>query len=211
MSKHINIIGIVAFFILGLFSLSFAEESITITTYYPSPYGSYKELTAHRMKIGTTYSGSGTTVSDNDLIVEGKVSIGTTSPRPGAKLDVQNGDIKVGSAVTIKGDGSISTGLNAEKVGGYVAGTTAGRLAYYNTNGRVVDSERVGGYTAADLLAAGGTYQGCWSIRTTCTGTAAPPIPGGCIVSGAVEVGYSGWESCGWGNWAGIRVCCLPK
>jgi len=71
-------------FILALFGLlnltAFAEESITITTYYPSPYGSYNELTAYRMKIGTTYSGVGTTVSDNNLIVEGNVGIGTTNP-----------------------------------------------------------------------------------------------------------------------------------
>ncbi len=49
MSKKINIIiGAVIFFILVLFSLSFSAEeegeTFTITTYYPSPYGVYKEL-----------------------------------------------------------------------------------------------------------------------------------------------------------------------
>lgn len=42
MSKLINIIGIAMFFILSLFSFVFSQESMTITTYYPSPYGSYK-------------------------------------------------------------------------------------------------------------------------------------------------------------------------
>ncbi|KPK98582.1 MAG: hypothetical protein AMJ95_03575 [Omnitrophica WOR_2 bacterium SM23_72] len=57
---------------------SFAQETLTITTYYPMPYASYKELTAYRMKIGTTYSGSGISVTDDNLIVEGTVGIGTT-------------------------------------------------------------------------------------------------------------------------------------
>ena len=32
----------------------FAEESITITTYYPSPYGSYNQLTTNRLAMGDT-------------------------------------------------------------------------------------------------------------------------------------------------------------
>jgi len=55
MFKPIHIIGIAVFFILSLFSLGFCEESFTITTYYPSPYGSYNELyVADKLGIGTT-------------------------------------------------------------------------------------------------------------------------------------------------------------
>ena len=54
----------------------FADETLTITTYYPSPYGSYKELSSYRMKIGPTYSTTAMTDSDNGkLIVEGNVGI----------------------------------------------------------------------------------------------------------------------------------------
>lgn len=86
-------------FIFGLICVlvfcanAFAQETLTITTYYPSPYGSYNELTAYRMKIGTTYSGSGITVADNNLIVEGRIAIGTTNPR--SKLTVAGGDIEL--------------------------------------------------------------------------------------------------------------------
>ena len=45
------VIGMVLFFTLCLLYLSFAEESITITTYYPSPYGSYNELTTNILTI----------------------------------------------------------------------------------------------------------------------------------------------------------------
>jgi hypothetical protein len=77
-------------------ALSFAQEKITITTYYPSPYGSYRELRAQRMALGENFYGSaycwepdtcaykidntpaaGVLNSGNtDLIVEGRLGIG---------------------------------------------------------------------------------------------------------------------------------------
>ncbi len=75
-----KIAGSMLFFILNIFSISFADN-LTITTYYPSPYGSYNELSAKRMKIGNTYSSFPMSNSDNGkLIVEGRVGIGTTNP-----------------------------------------------------------------------------------------------------------------------------------
>lgn len=67
MFKGVWMILITVFLTLGLFSLSTAEESITITTYYPSPYGSY-----------------------NDLYVANNVGIGTASPA--SKLNISGGD-----------------------------------------------------------------------------------------------------------------------
>jgi len=78
MNKYL-IIGITGFILLGLFSPGFSQETLTITTYYPSPYGSYREVSAYRMKIGTTYSNL--TVANNTLIVEGNVGLGTPTPR----------------------------------------------------------------------------------------------------------------------------------
>ncbi len=43
------------FILLSFSSFLFADESITITTYYPSPYGSYNQLyVADKLNIGTT-------------------------------------------------------------------------------------------------------------------------------------------------------------
>jgi len=78
MFKPIHIIGIAMFFILSLFSFVFSQESMTITTYYPSPYGSYNELTT----TGNTYLAT----------TSGNVGIGTTTP--GQKLEV-NGRIRM--------------------------------------------------------------------------------------------------------------------
>lgn len=84
MQRKINITGLTLFFTLALFSLAFSEESITITTYYPSPYGSYNELST----TGDTYlaidSGS-------------NVGIGTTSPL--SKLYIEGEAISVVNGV----------------------------------------------------------------------------------------------------------------
>ena len=64
-------------------------ETLTITTYYPSPFGSYRELRAKRVAIGDnhidgaqySWDGASPTINANtDLIVEGDVGIGTNRP-----------------------------------------------------------------------------------------------------------------------------------
>ena len=45
-------------------SCSFAQEDITITTYYPSPYGVYNELQSNKMAVGDTDGDGQLTVAD---------------------------------------------------------------------------------------------------------------------------------------------------
>ncbi|MDP3732815.1 MAG: tail fiber domain-containing protein [Candidatus Omnitrophota bacterium] len=74
MRKNITVIRITLFFTFALFSLAFSqEESFTITTYYPSPYGSYNELTT----TGNTY-----------LAITSGGSVGIGTAIPGYKLHV---------------------------------------------------------------------------------------------------------------------------
>ncbi len=90
------------------FMVAFAQDSdsITIVTYYPSPYGVYREMRAQRMAIGEDYINAATVCwsgdtncpgggiptgpfdPDIDLVVKGNVGIGT--PTPQAKLDVSS-------------------------------------------------------------------------------------------------------------------------
>ncbi|MDP3142690.1 MAG: tail fiber domain-containing protein [Candidatus Omnitrophota bacterium] len=89
MSKGFNILSLSVILFLVLFSVCFAED-ITITTYYPAPYGSYAELRAQRVAIGDSYSTgnycwSPATCTNPinvhaDLVVEGNVGIGTVNP-----------------------------------------------------------------------------------------------------------------------------------
>ena len=41
--------------IAGAFTQEQRSETITLTTYYPSPYGVYKEIRSIRMAIGDTF------------------------------------------------------------------------------------------------------------------------------------------------------------
>ncbi|MFA6350091.1 MAG: hypothetical protein WCY12_04115, partial [Candidatus Omnitrophota bacterium] len=93
--------------VLLLFGFSFAED-LTITTYYPSPNGSYRELRAQRMAIGENFygtdycwpDGSCTNVmsTETDLAIEGRVAIGGTT-QPLGLLDVAGGAGTAGAAV----------------------------------------------------------------------------------------------------------------
>lgn len=98
--KHLfnyKVFFILIFFILSFLSASFCfaqQEQVTITTYYPAPYGVYFELRSQRMAIGDNYyQGSyqwttttpcpvGFSCIDNhaDLVVEENVGIGTINP-----------------------------------------------------------------------------------------------------------------------------------
>lgn len=59
-------------------SISLAQEQITITTYYPAPFGIYRELRADQMAIGSNYRT--TALANGRLIVEDRIGIGVTAP-----------------------------------------------------------------------------------------------------------------------------------
>jgi hypothetical protein len=103
--KRIDRFVAVFLFCVFLFGISVMAEDITLTTYYPAPYGAYDELTTTGntflststgsvgigvsdpkskmdveggLAIGAGYSGT-TAAPTNGMIVEGKVGIGTSS------------------------------------------------------------------------------------------------------------------------------------
>ncbi|TRZ51219.1 MAG: hypothetical protein D4S01_05310 [Dehalococcoidia bacterium] len=74
--------------VLSVASICYAAdetEEITLTTYYPAPYGEYDELRTSKMVVGENFSMPQNT---GDLLVEGKVGIGTD--RPQGALDLQS-------------------------------------------------------------------------------------------------------------------------
>lgn len=90
MEKIVRCFMVILFGVLCMGVYSIAEE-ITLTTYYPAPYGAYVDLTAtNSLVIGSNYAGT-ETAPTSGMLVEGNVGIGTTSAA--TKLDV-NGTVK---------------------------------------------------------------------------------------------------------------------
>ena len=67
-------------------SSSFAQERITLTTYYPAPYGVYQEMRADGLAVGSTYRYTPANLTNGYLIVSGRIGVGTDTP--GFPLDL---------------------------------------------------------------------------------------------------------------------------
>ena len=95
------------------------EETMTITTYYPAPYGVYNELRSKRMAIGDAYYNAATVPINDpaDLLVEGNVGIGTTAPTYNlhnegstySRLKLTVGDPQVGNTGQMVVNGNTGT------------------------------------------------------------------------------------------------------
>lgn len=68
--------------ICGLWTITFSqEESVTITTYYPSPYGSYNELQTNKLAVGDT-DGLGTLDAADQPYSDGNIRLKVYSGNP---------------------------------------------------------------------------------------------------------------------------------
>jgi hypothetical protein len=77
MMKLLKMIFFIFYFLVILSSLSFSQESIVVTTYYPSPFGSYNELRANRMAVGP----NAPMPAVDGQIQAGSISLGGGQPR----------------------------------------------------------------------------------------------------------------------------------
>ena len=136
MSKLLKSVFLISFLLFICASGVFATEEITITTYYPSPYGSYNSLQTDKLGVGDNngdgaWTSADVPVTTGDVWIKGKVGIGTMTP--GYKLEVQGGGLTAifgasSSGVAIIGQGTSGVGVSCTATSGAgVSGTaTAG-------------------------------------------------------------------------------------
>lgn len=123
MSKNFFVLLVTSYSLLV--TNSYAQEQLTITTYYPSPYGSYNELRANQMSIGSGYASA--SLSNGWLLVEDRVGIGINNPASVlhiAAADVNNPHLRVTNSA-----GTLRAWLGDE------GGSDDGTLYLYNSAG----------------------------------------------------------------------------
>jgi len=91
MQKLIRFFAVALFFVFCISVSSIAEE-ITLTTYYPAPYGNYEELQATSLAVGST-----TTVPTTDGDLEAS---GTIQANAGFNFNGNPGDTETFTVVT---------------------------------------------------------------------------------------------------------------
>ena len=126
--RKISLCFLTLMFVIS-FSLS-AQETITLTTYYPSPFGIYSRLVTNSLGVGDTDGSGGLDEADGpdpavagqegDVWIAGNVGIGTTDPE--TRLDV-NGEIKLGNT---------STNCSLDTVGSIRYNSSAKRVEFCN-------------------------------------------------------------------------------
>ena len=115
MEKRLIFPGLVLILLFSVSLTAFSQETLTITTYYPAPYGVYQDMIIHgRIAIGNANQDPQGTIDNNDLAIdatgqplEGALTIGnnigigtnaplypldinrTYSPDPGRNLGIR--------------------------------------------------------------------------------------------------------------------------
>jgi len=106
-SAAIFMLGVSVLFLASFSLLQAADEQLTFTTYYPSPYGSYIDLTvSNSLMVGPVNNGA-------------TIWGGNANNVPGA----------------VVASGSAAAFLFVDRNSGYSAGTPGNTYAWYNTGG----------------------------------------------------------------------------
>ncbi|MFC1657884.1 hypothetical protein ACFL1D_00710 [Candidatus Omnitrophota bacterium] len=179
------------FLLLGV-SIAFAQEEVTITTYYPSPHGVYDELESNKAAVGDTNGDGQLTQAD---------------------LPPEDGQMHTARSVIFEPHADKAT-IDA------LLNPQSGELAYaaaedqwYYYNGALWTTQAGGGssyyYTYCQWFWACTVAGGCGG-NLTCTppncDAADTPISTGCVFNGGYIGSYGGTERMGYGGHC-VRTC----
>jgi|GEM_PF-1263406 len=121
MKKISKIVTLFFFLVLGLGIFSIAEE-ITLTTYYPAPYGEYEELRARKFAVGSTAT---MPTTDGEFTCEGETTLATSSGNVGIGTEVTGpAQIAGALALNISSDDCVEVVLDHPDAG--IAGLLGG-------------------------------------------------------------------------------------
>jgi hypothetical protein len=165
--------------VISLPACGFAQvtERMRIITYYPAPYGSYRQVRIDRLAVGSVHRAyPATTLNDGDAFVSGRVNIATANPESDSLSVVGspagyhtaafrgNNDIGVAAGGLDLGAGAIAAGLiRAYRHSG--SNDTAGGAQSLVINNVLGGNVRIGG-TVADPLPAYQLTLYCADINT---------------------------------------------
>ena len=93
MTRLLKSIFLISFFLFFYWAFVFAAEEITITTYYPSPYGSYNALFTDKLGVGDNsgdglFTNADVPINPGEVWIDGKVNIGNGAVAPTYELEV---------------------------------------------------------------------------------------------------------------------------
>jgi len=144
MPRFIRAAGLIFSATLLFATIVLAAEEITITTYYPSPYGSYNSLQVDKLGVGDNNGDGSLSAADvpttsGDVWIKGNVGIGITIPI--TNLDV-NGGVQArsgvyfgsDSTVGINKDASSSLSIRTGNADGQVVVTSGGKVGIGTTS-----------------------------------------------------------------------------
>ncbi len=192
--KYTRKIIILAFFSLFVPNVCLAQEdSVTITTYFPSPVGIYDEIVATRGRIGVNYSlPGGVVAAPNYLLVEGGIGIGVPNPEAFAPLRLNvAGPAMMGDLFIVNpsNDATIQIGAPAGRNSVLVLGTFNGtsvaqQFAILNTLGNRFIIANASGQGRFYMDQAGEAL----ITRSLGIGTTAPPLHATLEIKGPTNI-----------------------
>jgi len=114
MKRITRFVGVLLFVVFGLGISSIAEE-ITLTTYYPAPYGAYEELQANKFAVGSTATIPTTdgefTVTSNAYLATDSGNVGIGDIAPDGKFEVNPDGVEDnGDEFIVASDGNVGIG-----------------------------------------------------------------------------------------------------
>ena len=208
MQKIIRIFTTVLFGVLCIGLVGIAEE-ITLTTYYPAPYGAYEELQANKFAVGSTATIPTTdgefTVTSNAYLATDSGNVGIGDIAPDGKFEVNPDGVEDnGDEFIVASDGNVGIGTtdpqaNLEVVG--AGGVIIRQGPLYVANDTLSSAQVL--YTGADssnaaIFSARKGMQGFW-VTTSGNVGIATSTPGFTLT-------VAGTSWCTSGAWSGSDI-----